>query len=64
MDNKIKSLDDAVEALADFLDDLDEEYGLDFFRYGHEAYMALEFLYDYRHEQWKPLNFNSDSKNH
>ena len=43
----IKNLSEAIDALDDFLDDLDEECGLAALRYGDEAYEALEFLHEY-----------------
>lgn len=53
MDNKIKSLGAVIDALDDFLDDLDETCGLAAMRYGDEAHEALEFLHDYSLAQWR-----------
>lgn len=51
MSNEIKTLGEAIDALEDFLDDMDEYYGLCALRYGERAADALEFLYDYRLDQ-------------
>ena len=48
MNNKIKTLSQAIDALENFLDNLDELYGLSTMTYGVEASDALDFLYDYK----------------
>lgn len=47
---EIKSVYEALDILDDFMEVLDELYGLCSFKYGDEAYDALEFLqmYDFK----------------
>lgn len=41
---KISTANEALDVLDDFLDEVDELYGLCSFTYGTDAYDALEFL--------------------
>ena len=50
---KIDSVDKALDVLDDFMDDLDELYGLGTFTYGDDAYEAMEFLHIWRLEEFK-----------
>lgn len=50
---KIDSVDKALDVLDDFMDDLDELYGLCTFTYGDDAYEAMEFLHMWRLEEFK-----------
>lgn len=47
---EIKSVYEALDILDDFMEVLDELYGLCSFKYGDAAYEALEFLqmYDFK----------------
>ena len=50
---KIDSVDKALDVLDDFMDDLDELYGLSSFTYGDDAYEAMEFLHMWRLEEFR-----------
>lgn len=50
---KIKSVDQALDILDDFIDDLDELCGLCSFTYGEDAADAIEFLHMWRMEEFK-----------
>ena len=52
-DMNIDSVDKALDVLDDFMDDLDELYGLCTFTYGDDAYEAMEFLHMWRLEEIK-----------
>ena len=48
MGKAIKSIDDAIEWLDIFLEEMDEFYGLAALKYGDEAYRAMKFIHYYR----------------
>ena len=48
LDVNIKSIDDAIDWLDTFLEEMDEVYGLAALRYGRQAYAAMQCLHNYR----------------
>ena len=49
---EIKSVDQALDVLEDFFDDIDELCGLCSFTYGEDAADAMEFLHMWRVEEF------------
>lgn len=47
----IKTVDEAIYILEDFIDELDELYGIGVFTYGEDAYDAVRFLHEWRTEE-------------
>ena len=48
---RFNSVDEALDILDDFMDDIDELYGLCTFTYGDDAYDAIEYLHMWRMEE-------------
>lgn len=49
----IKTIDDAIDVLEDFIDELDERYGIGMFTYGEDAYDAIRLMRELRIEEFK-----------
>jgi hypothetical protein len=47
MNEKVKSVYEAIDILDDFIDDLDENFGLVTLTYGRDASKAMEFLHSW-----------------
>jgi hypothetical protein len=49
----IKTIDDAIDILEDFIDELDERYGIGMFTYGEDACDAVRLMREWRIEEFK-----------
>ena len=49
----IKTVGEAIDILEDFIDELDELYGIGVFTYGEDACDAIEFIHRWRLEEFK-----------
>lgn len=52
---EIKSVSEAIDIIADFLEELDEEYGLPTLKYGDDARTAIKFLH-----MWNLIHYGSN----